>query len=180
VLGASRNCIATYAGDFAQALVALDAEVTLDGTRGTRTMLFSELHRVPGETPDVETTLASGDIITSFFVPAAPWIRRSRYLKVRDRESYEFALASAAVALDLADNVVRDARIALGGVATVPWRAKDAEVALKGKALDEATSSAAADAAFANAKPQADNAFKIALGKRTLLRALKETAAMEL
>jgi xanthine dehydrogenase YagS FAD-binding subunit len=180
VLGTSRNCIATYAGDFAQALIALDAQVTLDGPGGARAMPFSQLHRVPGETPEVETTLAPGDIITSFFVPAAPWVRRSRYLKVRDRQSYEFALASAAVALDLADNVVREARIALGGVATVPWRAKDAEVALKGKALDETTAGAAAEAAFADAKPQADNAFKIALGKRTLVRALKETAAMEL
>jgi xanthine dehydrogenase YagS FAD-binding subunit len=180
VLGTSQNCIATYAGDFAQALIALDAEVTLDGPRGARAMPFSQLHRVPGETPEVETTLAPGDIITSFFVPAAPWLRRARYLKVRDRQSYEFALASAAVALDLADNIVRQARIALGGVATVPWRAKDAEVALKGKAIDETTASAAAEAAFADAKPQADNAFKIALGKRTLVRALKETAAMEL
>ena len=108
-----------------------------------------------------------------------PWARRSLYLKIRDRESYAFALASAAVALDLDGDNVREARIALGGVATVPWRAKAAEEALQGKTLDEASAGAAADAAFAGAEPRQHNAFKIELGKRTLVRALLETRDMK-
>ena len=112
-------------------------------------------------------------------MPALPWARRSLYLKIRDRESFAFALASAAVALDLDGDSVRDARIALGGVSTVPWRAKAAEDALQGKTLDEATAQAAADAAFADAEPRQHNAFKIELGKRTLVRALLETREMK-
>src|SRR5204863_4355366 len=128
VLGVSDACIATYPGDFAQALIALGSVVTVAGTAGERRLPFAELHRPPAQRPDLETTLAPGEIITSFFIPAGAWTRRSLYLKIRDRESYEFALASAAVALDLAaDRSVRAARIALGGVATVPWRAATAE-----------------------------------------------------
>jgi xanthine dehydrogenase YagS FAD-binding subunit len=179
VLGTSDACIATYPGDFAQALIALDAAVEINGPKGTRSIPFSELHRKPADGPDVETTLAPGEMIASFLVPAGPW-RRSLYLKIRDRESYEFALASAAVALDLQDGVVRDARIALGGVATVPWRAKDAEAALRGKPLADEAINAAAEAAFAEARPQEHNAFKIALGKRTVARALREAGQLEL
>jgi xanthine dehydrogenase YagS FAD-binding subunit len=112
VLGVSDHCIATYPGDFGQALVALDASVDLAGLSGTRTIPFAKLHRKPGDRPDQETTLRPGELIVSFTVPAAPWTRRSLYLKVRDRESYEFALASAAVALDLHDGTVREARMA--------------------------------------------------------------------
>ena len=112
VLGASQDCIATYPGDFAQALIALDATVDVAGATGTRTIPFAGLHRMPGTTPHVETVLAPGEVITGFTVPAGPWTRRSLYLKIRDRQSYEFALASAAVALDMADGVVRQARIA--------------------------------------------------------------------
>jgi len=119
-------------------------------------------------------------MITAFFIPALPWARRSLYLKVRDRESYEFALASAAVALDLADGKVRNARIALGGVATVPWRAKAAEAALKGKAINEETTKAASDAAFTGAQTHEHNAFKVELGRRTLMRALEQAATMEI
>jgi xanthine dehydrogenase YagS FAD-binding subunit len=180
VLGVSDACIATYPGDFAQALIALDAIVELAGPEGERRISFAELHRMPGEAPQLETTLAPGELIIAFVVPAAPWTRRSLYLKVRQRESYEFALASAAVALDLGeDRIVRGARVALGGVATVPWRAQDAEAALMGKTLDEQAAAAAADAAFANARPHTDNAYKIALGKRTLVRALLQAATME-
>jgi xanthine dehydrogenase YagS FAD-binding subunit len=180
VLGVSDACIALYPGDFAQALIALDALVELAGPEGERRISFGELHRMPGDTPQLETTLQPGELITGFLVPAAPWTRRSLYLKVRQRESYEFALASAAVALDLdADRMVRGARIALGGVATVPWRAQDAEAALLGKTLDEQAASASADAAFANARPRTDNAYKVALGKRTLVRALLQAATME-
>jgi xanthine dehydrogenase YagS FAD-binding subunit len=180
VLGTSEQCIATYPGDFAQALIALDAQVELNGRRGNREIAFASLHRPPGETPEVEITLTPGELITAFRVPTTPFARRSLYLKIRDRESYEFALASAAVALDIDGGTVRQARIALGGVATVPWRALKAEAALKGKTIDEQTAVSAADAAFAEAKPREHNKFKIELGKRTLIRALHQAASLEI
>ncbi len=180
VLGVSDQCIAAYPGDFAQALIALDATVDISGTRGSRNIPFAALHRKPGDAPDIETTLQPGEIITSFQVPAAPFSRRSLFLKVRDRESYEFALASAAVALELGDGRVKEARIALGGVATVPWRSTAAEAAIKGKALDTKALDAAATAAFAAAQSYEHNAFKVELGKRTLKRALAQAAAMEI
>src|SRR5258708_28240734 len=117
VLGTSDQCIATYPGDFAQALIALDATVDISGPHGSRNVPFASLHRKPSDAPDIETTLQPGDIITSFQHPAMPFSLRSLFLKVRDRESYEFALASAAVALDLRDGRVNDVRVALGGVA---------------------------------------------------------------
>lgn len=181
VLGGNDMCIATYPGDFAQALIAFDAQVETMGSRGRRIIPMAELHRLPDDRPDLETTLEPGEVITAFVVPAAPWTRRSLYLKIRDRESYEFALASAAVAIDLSqDRTVRTARIALGGVATVPWRAHEAEAALTGQRLNPQAVGAAADAAFAKARPRADNSFKIALGKETLMRALDQAATMEI
>jgi xanthine dehydrogenase YagS FAD-binding subunit len=180
VLGTSDQCIASYPGDFAQALMALDAQVEIAGARGTRSIPFAQLHRAPGESPHVETSLARGDLITAFTIPATPFAKRSLYLKIRDRASYEFALSSAAVALDLDNGSVRDVRIALGGVAALPWRAREAEEQLKGKKIDEATLAAAAAAAFATARPREHNAFKIELGKRTLVRALRQAAAMEI
>jgi xanthine dehydrogenase YagS FAD-binding subunit len=179
ILGASDACIATYHGDFAQALIALDAVVHAEGSRGARKIVFAKLHRQPGDTPHIETDLAADEIITAIEVPAIPWARRSLYLKIRDRESYAFALASAAVALDLDGETVREARIALGGVATVPWRAGAAEQSLQGKKLDEASAEATAEAAFAQAQPRRHNAFKMELGKRTLVRALLETRDMK-
>ncbi|HEU5274443.1 MAG TPA: xanthine dehydrogenase family protein subunit M [Xanthobacteraceae bacterium] len=178
VLGTSERCIATYPGDFAQAMIALDAIVETMGAQGGRLIPFAALHRPPAERPDVETVLQPGELITAFEVPLAPWMRRSLYLKVRDRESYEFALASAAVALDLRDGMVAEARIALGGVATVPWRATAAENALRGQRIDDRSVAAAAEAAFAAARGREHNSFKIALGKRTLVRALNEAAAI--
>jgi len=174
VLGTSDQCIATYPGDFAQALIALDATVEIAGPRGKRSIPFATLHRKPADAPNIETSLRAGEMLTAFLVPAAAWSRRSVYVKIRDRESYEFALASAAVALDLDNGRVRDARIALGGVATVPWRANAAEAALKGKPLDDASARAAADAAFGGAQTHEHNAFKVELGKETLIRALKQ------
>lgn len=174
VFGTSDACIATYPGDFAQALVALGASVETTSRR----IDFAELHCLPGSTPHIETVLRPEELITAIVVPAGPWTRRSRYLKIRDRQSYQFALTSAAVALDMDGGSVREARIALGGVATVPWRSREAEAALHGKTLDEATAMAAAEAAFAGARPRQHNAYKVALGKRTLLRALLETAQM--
>jgi xanthine dehydrogenase YagS FAD-binding subunit len=180
VLGVSKHCIATYAGDFAQALIALDATVELLGPRGLRTIPIAALHRRPSTSPEVETTLEPGELIVSFFIPAGPWTRRSLYLKVRDRESFAFALVSVAVALDLRRGRVRHARIALGGVATVPWRTRGTEAALEGKALNAETAKAATAAAFAGARRHESNAFKIALGKRTLIRALAQAAAMKI
>jgi xanthine dehydrogenase YagS FAD-binding subunit len=179
VLGVSDRCIANYPGDFGVALAALGATVDVEGPRGARVVAFEDLHRPPGETPHVETTLAAGELITGFVVPAGRWTRRSLYLKVRDRESYEFALASAAVALELDGRMVREARIGLGGVAAKPWRAHEAEALLRGKPLDEAQARAAADAAFAGAKPPEGARYKVELGKRTLVRALLQATAME-
>ncbi len=178
VLGASDQCIAAYPGDFAQALIALDAVLEVQGPLGPRAMRFADLHVGPGTTPDVETTLKQGELITAINVPASPDTRRSVYVKVRDRASYAFALASAAVVLDMAEGTVRRARIALGGVATVPWRASDAERVLQGKPLTEETATAAADAAFAGARTREHNAYKVPLGKQVLVRALLDAAAL--
>jgi xanthine dehydrogenase YagS FAD-binding subunit len=180
VLGVSDQCIAHYPGDFAQALAALGATVEIRGHNGVRRLPFEDLHRLPADTPHRETVLAPGDLITAFLVPAGPWTRRSLYLKIRDREAYEFALASAAVALDLHGDVVREARIALGGVATKPWRSSAAEAVLKGKPVTNATAKAAAAAAFAQAQTHGENTFKPELGRRTLERALVQAAEMEI
>jgi xanthine dehydrogenase YagS FAD-binding subunit len=171
VLGVGNQCIATYPGDFAQALVALDAVVETVRDGRPRTLPFAELHRGP-EQPELETALATAEVITGFTVPAGPWTRRSLYLKVRDRQSYEFAVASAAVALDLDGDRVRTARIGLGGVAYRPWRATEAEALLEGRQLNEDTAATAARAAFADARTSGDNAYKTELGRRTLVRAL--------
>ena len=179
VLGVSDHCIATYPGDFGQALVALDATVDLAGPSGARVIRFADLHRPPGDTPYLETNLKRGELITGFSVPAGPWTRRSLYLKVRDRQSYEFAVASAAVALDLEDGAVKTARIALGGVATRPWRAHEAEATLDGRPLDLHAARTAADAAFSGAVTHGGNDFKPELGRRTLVRALMQAARME-
>ena len=180
LFGTSERCIATYPGDFAQALVALGATVELLGRAGARVIRFEDLHLPYGVSPHIETTLKPGELITGFFVPAAAWTRRSLYLKIRDRRSYAFALTSAAVALDLGQKrEVREARIGLGGVASKPWRAHAAEASLRDKRLNEAAARNAAEIAFADARPQAHNAFKVELGKRTLVRALLSAAAME-
>jgi xanthine dehydrogenase YagS FAD-binding subunit len=181
VLGVGEACIAEYPGDFAPAMVALGAIVETVAPGGPRRFPLEDLHRGP-EAPNVETVLAPGELITGFVVPAGPWTRRSLYLKVRDRESYAFGLATAAVALDLraGDGVVEEARIGLGGVAYRPWRAREAEAALKGKVLTEAAAAAAAEAAFAGARTRSGNAFKPDLGRRTLVRALMQAAGLEI
>lgn len=182
VLGVSEHCIANYPGDFANALVALDAEVEIAATDGSRRWLvFEDLHRPPADTPHIETTLAPGDLITAFHVPAGPWTRRSLYLKIRDRASYDFALASAAVALDLTPcGVVKVARIGIGGLTARPWRSHEAEAILTGRNLDEASAEEAAEAAFAASVTHGQNSFKPELGRRTLVRALLEAKAMEI
>jgi len=178
VLGTSDQCIATYPGDFAQALIALDATVEISGSTGTRNIPFAQLHKAPGKTPQIETTLSPGELISGFMIERR-W-PRSVYLKARDRQSYEFALASAAIAMDVQDGIVRDARIALGGVATVPWRAREVEALLKGQKLDDAIAKRVADAAFSGATAKRHNEFKIALGKRVVARALQQAATMEI
>ena len=172
LLGTSPHCIATYPGDFAVALVAFDAVVDILGPNGMRTMPVEALHRLPGDRPDLETTLAPGEIITRIRVPATKLGRASTYHKIRDRESYAFALSSAAVALTLSDGKVEQARIALGGVATKPWRARQAEQGLVGRALTLETALAAGFAAFMDARPGHHNAFRIELGARTVADAL--------
>jgi xanthine dehydrogenase YagS FAD-binding subunit len=138
LLGTSSQCIATYPGDWAVALVAMDASIDTLSPRGGRTIPVAELHRQPGDTPQIENVLAIDEMIVRTRVPASALGRASTYIKIRDRESYAFALTSAAVALSMDGNRVRDARIALGGVATVPWRARQAEQSLVGKTLDDA------------------------------------------
>jgi len=172
VLGTSAHCIATHPSDMAVALVALDARVRVVGPAGERVVSLGALHRLPGDRPDRETTLEPGELIIAVDVPPLAFASRSLYLKVRDRASFAFALASAAVAVDVRDGTVRDARIALGGVGTKPWRAAGAEEALRGRRAGRDAYRAAADAALAGAVPRAHNAFKIELAKRTLVRAL--------
>jgi xanthine dehydrogenase YagS FAD-binding subunit len=160
------------------ALAALDALVCVSGPRGERRIPFHQFHLAPGDHPERETTLAAGELITAVEIPAVPFAVRSTYLKVRDRASYAFALASAAVALDIQDGAIREARIALGGVGTVPWRAREAERVLAGRRPDAESYRAAADAALAGAAGHAHNRFKIELARRTLIRALTRTGAL--
>jgi xanthine dehydrogenase YagS FAD-binding subunit len=185
VLGTSEKCIATFPGDMPVAMVALDAVVHTRRANGAeRTIPIADFHVSYGEDPARESILEHGELITAVELPATPWFARSHYLKVRDRASYEFALASAAVALDISGGIggsggsIRAARVALGGVATKPWRSAEAEQALVGKKADAATFRAAAEAALQGAKPQKDNGFKVELAKRTLTRAL--ATAMEM
>jgi xanthine dehydrogenase YagS FAD-binding subunit len=179
VLGTDDSCISQYPGDFGVALAALGADVELSGSGGFRVMPFGTLHRPPDGKPHIETTLRPGEVITGFRVPAGAWTRRSLYLKIRDRQSYEFAISSAAVALDIDGGVVRQARIGLGGMAYRPWRAHEAEAALIGKPLTEASAKEAADAALQGAKIHGENAFKPILARRTLVRALLQAQTME-
>jgi len=178
VLGGSEQCIATYAGDWGQTLIALDAVVEVLGSAGPRSLRFADLHRKPVNDPHIETTLTPGELITGFLIPGGPW-PRSSYVKVRDRESYAFANASAAVALRMEGDVAQEIRIALGGMTTTPWRASRAEAMLRGNRITEEVLWTAAEAEFADARPLEHNAFKVPLGKATLVRGVLETMAME-
>jgi xanthine dehydrogenase YagS FAD-binding subunit len=178
VLGTSDQCMATHASDMCVALAMLDTTVRVHGPAGDRMIPFAMFHRVPGDHPERDTVLETGELITGVDIPHMPFATRSVYLKVRDRRSYAFALASAAVALDVRDGMIWDARIALGGVATKPWRSPEAESALTGKPAGAAAYQAAANAAVEGAIPRAHNAFKIELAKRTLMRALARAAAL--
>jgi xanthine dehydrogenase YagS FAD-binding subunit len=172
LLGGSESCIAVYPGDWAVALAAFDAKVDVLGPKGERTIALEELHREPGTTPHVETVLESSELILRIRVPVTPLGRASTYHKIRDRESYAFALASAAVALQMDGDRVRDARIAIGGLATRPWRARAAERTLIGGPLTAQTARAAGDAALQGAKAGRYNSFRIELGARTVADAL--------
>jgi len=181
VLGTSERCIATHPGDMAVALVALGATVRAAGPDGTeRAIAAEDLHVAYGADPARESVLERGELIVAVELPAVGWLARSRYVKARDRASYEFALAAAAVALDLDEDggVVRAARVALGGVATKPWRAPEAEAALAGAPAERASWEAAAAAALAGARARPDNEFKVELARRTLVRALAAAAAL--
>jgi xanthine dehydrogenase YagS FAD-binding subunit len=176
VLGGSESCIATHPSDLAVAVAALDAVLTLHGPNGDRHVAAADFHLLPGTTPQTEHDLKHGELITSVFIPDAPHAKRSAYLKIRDRAAYEFALASAAVGLEISGGTIRSARIALGGVATKPWRAKFAEAALIGKAPTKEAFFAAAEAEMKSAIAHGQNEYKIELAKRTLVRALGDLA----
>jgi xanthine dehydrogenase YagS FAD-binding subunit len=178
VLGTSDHCIATHASDMCVALAALGANVRLHGPSGDRVIPFANFHRLPGSHPEQETVLQRGEMIVAVDIPRLTFATRSTYVKVRDRRSYAFALASAAVALDIHAGTIRDARVALGGVATTPWRSVAAEHALIGKTAGSDAYHTAAIAALADAVPRTYNAFKIELAKRTLMRALARAGAL--
>lgn len=174
LLGTSEACVATHASDLAVALVALDARVRLVGTGGERTVALADFYRTPGDSPEVEHDLRPGELISEVLVPRLDQAERSTYVKVRDRQSYEFALCSAAVALDVRDGRVVDARVAVGGVATVPWRLPAVEEALRGAPATEEAFESAATLAAEGARPLSGNAFKVSLLRRTVVRALLE------
>jgi xanthine dehydrogenase YagS FAD-binding subunit len=174
ILGASAHCVATHPSDLAVALTALDALVHVHGPAGPRTLPIRELHRLPGDEPQRDTTLAHGELITAVELPPLGFATRSRYRKVRERASYSFALVSVAAALDTADGVVRDVRLALGGVAHAPWRAVEAERLLRGATATEESFRRAAEAELALAQPLRDNAFKIPLARNVIVRTLLE------
>ena len=172
VLGTSSSCIAAHPSDMCVALIALDAIVHVASTQGARAIAIGDFHTLPGTRPQIESTLAPGELITGIELPPRPFAARSRYIKVRDRASFAFALASAGVALAIDGGTIRDARIALGGVATKPWRETASEQALIGYAPSIDRFKHAAAAAMAGAQPRTDNAFKIELARRTIVRAL--------
>ncbi len=179
VLGGSDCCVAAHASDLAVALVAAGAEVHVQGPAGERTMLLDTFYREPGSTPHIETSIDHGDLVVAVSVPALPGGGRSVYLKVRERASYEFALVSVAASAEVEDGVIGEARVALGGVATRPWRARETEAMLAGVALDDrAAMREAASAAFADARPLRDNTFKIELGTRAIVHALRQAGGV--
>jgi xanthine dehydrogenase YagS FAD-binding subunit len=174
ILGASAQCIATNPSDMNVAMAALDATVRVRGPRGERVIAIKDFHRLPGNAPERDTTLAAGELITAVDLPVgSSFAEHSHYLKVRDRASYAFALVSVAAALDLQNGTVRNARLALGGVAHKPWRALDAERMLVGTHLDTPALQAAASAALRGAHPYRDNRFKVELAQRAIVRALQ-------
>ena len=175
IFGWSKECVAVYPSDMAIALAALDAVVKIQKTDGTeRSIPFSDYHRLPGSNPELDNTLAHGELITAIELPKNNFAAKSYYLKVRDRASYAFALVSVAAALEMDGNNIKNIRLAMGGVAHKPWRAMKAEKFLNGKAATEANFRAAADAEMKQAKPLEYNKFKVELGRRMIVRALMQ------
>jgi len=178
IFGWSEKCVATYPGDMANALYALDAVVRVRGASGERTIPVGDFHRLPGDTPEKDNNLAHGELITAIELPKSNFAKNSYYLKVRDRASYAFALVAVAAALEMDGKNVRQARVVLGSVAHKPWRSREAEAALAGRPASEESFRRAAEAALAGAKPLAHNAYKVELGKRAVVRALMRAARL--
>ena len=176
ILGASDACVATHPSDMCVALAVLDAVLHLDGPAGPRQVPFNDFHLLPGDTPQIETVLQPGELIVAIGLPALPLALNSTYRKVRDRASYAFALVSVAAALEVEDGLVSGVRLALGGVAHRPWRARIAEAALVGGPANDAAFLAAAEAELAAARPLRDNGFKIELARRTIAAVLTDLA----
>ena len=176
VLGTSEHCIATNPSDMCVAMAALEATIHVQGSKGSREIAFGDFHLLPGNTPNRETVLEPGDLITHVTLPPPRSGSKQVYLKLRDRASYEFALASAAVVITIGGGNVTSARVALGGVGTKPWRSHEAETVLSGKTASAANFRSAAEAALRGAKAQSENGFKIELAKRCLVHALQTAA----
>jgi xanthine dehydrogenase YagS FAD-binding subunit len=179
ILGTSEHCIATHPSDMCVALAALNATINITGKNGERRIPISDFHRLPGDRPELDNTLEEGDIVTSIDLPDEDFTQHFKYLKVRDRASYAFALVSVAVALKFNGGQITEARLALGGVAHKPWRSAEAEAELAGKAASNESFEKAADIILQEAKGFGDNTFKIELAKRAIVRALTEAAEME-
>jgi xanthine dehydrogenase YagS FAD-binding subunit len=177
VLGTSDHCIATHPSDMCVAMAALEAVIHVEGAKGKRTIAIAEFHKLPGSTPQIENALEPGELVTYVDLPKPIEGARSVYLKLRDRASYEFALASAAVVAKVEIGRIQSVRIALGGVGTKPWRSPEAEAVLTGKPANPENFRAAAETALANAHPRGENAFKVELAKRCLVRSLKLATA---
>ena len=179
ILGWSEKCVATYPGDMANALYALEAVVRVRGASGReRTIPIDEFHRLPGDTPERDTNLEHGELIEAIELPRSDFAKNSYYLKVRDRASYAFALVAVAAALELDRGTIRQARIVLGSVAHKPWRSREAEAVLSGQPASEESFRTAADAALKDARPLAHNGYKVELGKRALVRALMRASKL--
>ena len=179
ILGASEHCVATHPSDMAVAMAALDAVVRVQGPNGEREIPLTELHRLPGDEPERDTVLEHGDLITAVDLPPLDFATNSLYRKVRERASYAFALVSVAAAVDVEDGAIRDARIALGGVAHKPWRARAAEEVLREAPATEESFRGAVDAELAEAQPLRDNAFKVPLARNTLVAVLRDLLTEE-
>ena len=179
IFGWSENCIATYPGDMANALAALEAVVNVEGANGTRQIKFEDYHRLPEDAPENDNTLRANEIITSIDLPEKGFAENHAYLKLRDRTSYAFALVAVAAGLEMDNDSIKEARIVLGGVAHKPWRNKEAENLLQGKSATKENFQKAADLIFAEAKGFEHNAFKIELGKRAVVRALRQAFEMK-
>jgi xanthine dehydrogenase YagS FAD-binding subunit len=177
ILGTSEACIANNPSDMAVAMMAFDAVVHAQGVPGNRQIPLADFYVLPGQRPDIETVLAPGELITHVTLPPPPMGERSLYLKLRDRASYEFALVSAAVAVTLSDGKIANARFALGGVGTRPWRVREAERVLRGRAPDEHAFRSAADICLDGARPQSHNGFKVELAKRCIVHAFKQVTS---